>query len=572
MNVDLTQLTLEDFSYNCNICNLKFLTKSSVVYHQKVEHRVGVERTAECEQCHKVMKPANLKNHMTTHQERNFACQLCHTKLSSKSNLKLHFTNRHGEDQEYLNQKITEEDLKWPCDQCDLKFVAQKFLDKHLRKHLSEDCKLCYKKFSSPRLLHQHEKGVHAKDTEYLGREILDSELLHKCSKCDKKFVTKSILRSHEKQHMLEKYESLRMEVYDKATKRYKCKFCYKPFEGMSHMVSHIELAHKSDLGRIHEKIITADLTFSCDGCDMAFISNDILEYHKNRVHTNPRHVEVKTKSEKCEHCPQAFYHHNTLRKHSLSEHKVKIAKKVKVFNCKLCDRAVRGKGNLKAHIKNKHKTEEEVKALEIDLKEEDLTVQCRNCGKSFLNKNVLLCHNSFCRHGSTKKTGQSAVGTGLYSEIYVGKKECALCLVQYQTTKEFQNHILSVHKNFPEEIAAFKSLKNGEDISLKSQCKFCQKKLLNGHVLKSHYEKVHKQEENTKTWECEFCKKNFKPEKKRRSLFAGHMRDEHDLPEYNCLEAKYGAKSSCNKSGAVGNQAKQNFQLMMAKMLGMKS
>ena len=91
LNVDLTQLTLEDFSNNCNICNLKFLTRSSVVYHQKVEHRVGVERTAECEQCHKVMKPANLKNHMTTHQERNFACQLCHTKLSSKSNLKLHF-------------------------------------------------------------------------------------------------------------------------------------------------------------------------------------------------------------------------------------------------------------------------------------------------------------------------------------------------------------------------------------------------------------------------------------------------------------------------------------------------
>ena len=76
----------------------------------------------------------------------------------------------------------------------------------------------------------------------------------------------------------------------------------------------------------------------------------------------------------------------------------------------------------------------------------------------------------------------------------------------------------------------------------------------------------------NATYYEMEFCKKKFKPEKKRRSLFGGHMRDEHDLPEYNCLEAKSGGKSSCNKSGAVGNQAKQNFQLMMAKMLGMKS
>ena len=56
LNADMTQLTLEDFSNNCGICSLKFLTKNSVVYHQRVEHRVGVERTVQCEKCNKVMK------------------------------------------------------------------------------------------------------------------------------------------------------------------------------------------------------------------------------------------------------------------------------------------------------------------------------------------------------------------------------------------------------------------------------------------------------------------------------------------------------------------------------------
>ena len=119
-------------------------------------------------------------------------------------------------------------------------------------------------------------------------------------------------------------------------------------------------------------------------------------------------------------------------------------------------------------------------------------------------------------------------------------------------------------------EIAAFKSLQIGETISLHSQCKFCQKKLLNGHVLKYHYDKIHRAEESKKTWECEFCRKEFKPEKKRRSTVGAHMRDEHDLPDYNCLEGK---QSSRRKTGGGGgDQAKQNFQLMLAKMLGMKN
>ena len=575
-------------------------------------------------------------------------------------------------DAQYLDRAISEEELIWPCDQCELRFAAKKFLDDHSSVHkskMNQSCRLCYKTFSDTRAVTKHEKVRHVKEAEYLQRDILHSELVHICTGCNKRFVTENLLKSHKKRHELDKYEPLRREAYDKSTKRNNCKFCYRTYHSFADFVAHIELAHKSDLHRIHEKIITADLSFSCNSCDLTFISNDVLTYHKSRSHT-----EIKARTEQCSHCPEAFKYHNTLRKHSLSVHKTRLLSKV--LNCKLCEKPIRGRKNLKVHTKNMHTSPEEVNALTLDkIKEEDLkflckycdkkfltedvlkhhknccqkaprnqsqkckncpdlfssfgslmkhssevhnikifykhsieiikcklcdkplkgkgnlrshekslhttaeeiealkgdkigeqllSVQCLSCGKRFLNERTLKCHNSFCN---------TAAKAGKYSNIYGGKKDCMLCLVNFGTTLEFANHFHSIHRKFDEEISALKSLQIGQQISLQSRCKFCQKKLLNGHVLKSHYEKVHRTEESKKTWECEFCKKEFKPEKKRRSTVGVHMRDEHDLPEYNCLEGTLVVGgSSTKKTGGVGNQAKQNFQLMLAKMLGKKT
>ena len=62
----------------------------------------------------------------------------------------------------------------------------------------------------------------------------------------------------------------MRVEAYNKNKKKYECKFCYTNYTKFSELVYHIELVHKSDLDKIEEKIITADLLrFSCDGCDL---------------------------------------------------------------------------------------------------------------------------------------------------------------------------------------------------------------------------------------------------------------------------------------------------------------
>ena len=657
----MTQLTLEDFSSNCGICSLKFLTKNSVIYHQKIEHRVGVDRTIECEKCQKVIKPANLKAHMKIHMEKalqcklcykmfgfrshlnehqtgvhknetqyldreildseliyncdecnklfvsqhsllthrrhhdiekfehlrtesylksakRYECKLCYSTYESFTNLLAHFNTAHKSDKERIHEKIITADLVFPCNDCDLSFITQNVLNFHNHKvhrtKINEKstaqkdpkepqvCRLCYKVFSCRRDVVQHEKGVHVKEAKYLQREILDSELVHTCDLCDMKFVTNNLLVSHTKKHDMEKYEPLRREAYDKNKKRYNCKLCYRSLQRFADVIAHIEFAHKSDLERIHEQINTADLSFSCDGCNLTFISNDILNYHKSRSHTE--------RTEKCIHCPEVFKYHNTLRKHSLSVHKIRITQNIKTFNCKLCRRPLRGKGNLRAHEKKLHTTPEEMHALSLDVIEEHtLAANCSYCGKNFLNNRTLEIHNGFCNGKRTENLKKVTKGSGRYSGIYAGKKDCALCLINFDTTGGFQQHVQNMHRNFSEEIAAFKSLQIGEKISLHSQCKFCQKELLNGHVLKCHYEKIHRIEESKKNWECEFCKKEFKPEKRRRTTVGAHMRDEHDLPEYNCLDMKIG--NGTKKTGS-GNQAKQNFQLMLAKMLGMRA
>ena len=98
------------------------------------------------------------------------------------------------------------------------------------------------------------------------------------------------------------------------------------------------------------------------------------------------------TKNEKCDRCSETFFYHRALRRHSLSVHKIKIPKRVKIVKCKLCYRALRGSGNLKAHLKTIHTTE--IKAMENDLKKYDMTEHCQNCGNNFLNKKVLQGHN----------------------------------------------------------------------------------------------------------------------------------------------------------------------------------
>ena len=491
LKINVTQLTLKDFTHVCDICCSRFRTINSVGHHKKIEHRVGVKRTISCNKCVKIIKTNNLRAHMKLHVERTIRCKLCYKGFTKKKYLEGHEKVIHKNETELLSTEITEKDLKHKCSNCELKFITEQLLDRHTKDHEEKqlltikECRLCYKEFKRSKELKIHEKTVHKNDLEYLGRNILDSELLYKCSSCDKRFVKESINLIHQKRHELEKFDFLRAEscISNEASpRRFECKFCYLKHDKFSVLLAHIQLHHKTDIHRIGEKIITLDLAYFCKTCDLGFISEHILTYHNKRTHKSSTHTSV-TKSvqptEECKHCPQKFTHYSSLRRHYKANHNLDMP---------------------------------------------------------------------------------------MRKQITVHKKEpssCRLCHVLFDTRKQYTEHIKATHKRFKDEMIATEALRRGKEINLMSQCKFCNKGLLNRHVLTYHYGKVHREQEQKKVWNCEFCKKEFKPDLyARTNKLTQHMREDHDLEDYHFAEAKGTTKIQ-------GNNAQQNYHLMLAKMLG---
>jgi hypothetical protein len=139
----------------------------------------------------------------------------------------------------------------------------------------------------------------------------------------------------------------------------------------------------------------------------------------------------------------------------------------------------------------------------------------------------------------------------------------CKLCNVMFETRQRLSEHIQWNHKRFKDEMIAIEALSSGKNINLMSECKFCCKGFLNRHVLTYHFGKVHKEQEHKKVWKCEFCNKEFKPDLHARTFkLTQHIREDHDFEDYHFAEAK-----GANK--LQGNKAKQNYQVILAKMLG---
>merc|ERR1712129_268051 len=105
----------------------------------------------------------------------------------------------------------------------------------------------------------------------------------------------------------------------------------------------------------------------------MKFISEEILKYHNNREHGTSKLSKHKSKvkaekKERCEHCPQAFRHYNSLRKHSLVTHNIRIRwKKAVSAYCKLCLKTFTEVGGYRSHVKAVHISPEESAALQME-------------------------------------------------------------------------------------------------------------------------------------------------------------------------------------------------------------
>ncbi|RVE44714.1 hypothetical protein evm_010618 [Chilo suppressalis] len=159
--------------YHCDVCNLKFTTRSSAASHKRVVH--DKIKSYVCDLCgYACGTNGELRQHRAIHSDdKPFVCKTCSKPFKTHSNLKTHMD--------------THEDTSYQCYVCNRVLNSRRTLRKHLLVHEEKCrhvCSFCHKAFKRRQTLKVH-----------LYTHTGDKPLT--CKWCDERFAYASTLRSH---------------------------------------------------------------------------------------------------------------------------------------------------------------------------------------------------------------------------------------------------------------------------------------------------------------------------------------------------------------------------------------
>lgn len=146
----------------CEICH-KFI-KACFSEHLATH---STHRDFVCKVCSKAFTTVRyLKEHLQTHEEASYVCEVCGWKSKTKSNYHSH-------------KKVHSNDKKFECTICPLKFIRSQGLRRHMMTHTGEKpykCRHCDQVFGSF-MTHQMHERLHTGEKPYV------------CQHCNKSFV-----------------------------------------------------------------------------------------------------------------------------------------------------------------------------------------------------------------------------------------------------------------------------------------------------------------------------------------------------------------------------------------------
>ena len=290
-------------NFQCDLCEMKCSTKIYLKSHMKKHTNIYLE----CPECGKRQKGRySLNEHMKIHNTA-IKCPECDMVFNRTNSLNKHIYNIH---------KTRLESDRVACKTCNSTFKAKEYLRKHMKyKHSDKEskrwqCDVCLKYFSQqgPLIIH---KRIHA-------------EKQFKCNICDDKFVQKVQLKEHtERAHHIGE---------SKATT---CPSCDKLF-------------HSSSALRQHQLIHTVEKPYTCE-CGLKFPILQYMKTHAKRKGCNSN-IDVlnieNVKKIECSLCVSSFKYPSELRMH------MKIHDGSLLVDCDVCDFKSSNSGNLKVHKK----------------------------------------------------------------------------------------------------------------------------------------------------------------------------------------------------------------------------
>ncbi|XP_026149220.1 zinc finger protein 1035 [Mastacembelus armatus] len=461
--------------FQCQACGRGFVSLFALRKHK---HSHGKSRPYRCSKCPlSFTGPSQLAEHMSTHREENFPCDICNHVFLSKSSRAEH-RKSHSKSMDQSSFSVSREEHQAPPSHSDSSSV--------ISKELKYRCGVCSERFRDPEELSEH--GCMAAN-----------ERPYSCSDCDKYFLHASHLKKHRATHQLSWSNS-----------EYPCNQCNKSFSSsqqfLSHLKTHIDNAREIDNENAgpphgficpvcHQCFVSAselschfpthpDGTFECKHCKVTFPSVSQLEEHK-RCHL------ISATEFECTECGRSFLGSNAFLQHHCARQKNAVLESecsnpsakaslptyqaaedeeidvtgVDLYNCPLCSMQFSSKSGLLEHQNRLHSMK---------------PFKCELCGKTFAMRRYLKEHE---RRHRQKLVPQNATQS-------TNKFRCNQCRTEFSTGQDLSLHMrLHAEKQVGE-----------------YRCDMCYKSFSHWSLLKQHQESHVGQV----VYECTECDKAF--------------------------------------------------------------
>lgn len=416
--------THREESFPCDICNRVFPSKSSRVEHRKSHSKSGDHPSPSVSKAEHEISPLPSESSSALTKARKYRCGVCNERFKDPEEL-----SEHG--------CIASRERPYLCPDCDKYFLHASHLKMHRNTHHQSwsgskyPCNQCSSSFSSPEHFLSHlETHIDPSAEMTSNTEGEDGGPLpgFKCPICNQCLVSATELIGHFCTHQ---------------ERTPGCKFCKRTFSSQRKLQEHEELH------------LTSATEFECTECGKSFLgSNAFCQHHCSHQqhatteskHSNPSatvsppaHYQAAADEEEidvtgedlynCPHCSMQFF-----SKSGFLEHQNKHHLEEKPFKCKLCGKMFALRRYLKEHERRHRIKEAAQKTSQLDEKK----FQCSQCQSEFSTSQDLsshmrlhaekevggfrcdMCYKSFSRCSLLKQHQESHVGEVVY--------ECTEC------------------------------------------------------------------------------------------------------------------------------------------------